>query len=101
MQTDSIHQQQKALRTKTFDQLAAEQRTASAGRDMEQPLVKSKDKEQHWETFEEKITTQGSKYNFNSNCHSLRYEMWFIQFFHINKVNLGGSAYKLLPEKKL
>ncbi|XP_040009992.1 ataxin-7-like protein 2b [Xiphias gladius] len=71
--TDSIHQQQKALGSaKTFDQLAGEQRTAPAGRDMEQLLVKLKDKEQHLETFEEKITTQGSRYNFNSNCHILR-----------------------------
>ncbi|XP_070767211.1 ataxin-7-like protein 2b [Enoplosus armatus] len=70
--TDSIHQQQKALgRTKTFDQLAVEQRTASAGRDMEQLLVKSKDKEQRLEAFEEKITSQGNKYNLNSNCHIL------------------------------
>ncbi|XP_044065556.1 ataxin-7-like protein 2b isoform X2 [Siniperca chuatsi] len=69
--TDSIHQQQKALgKTKTFDHLAVEQRAASAGRDMEQLLVKSK--EQHLEAFEEKITTQGSKYNLNSNCHFLR-----------------------------
>ncbi|KAI3357383.1 hypothetical protein L3Q82_015809 [Scortum barcoo] len=68
--SDSIHQQQKTLRTKTFDQLAAEQRPPSTCRDMEQPPVKSKDREQHWEAFEEKITTQGSKYNFNSNCHS-------------------------------
>lgn len=75
-QTDSIHQQQKALgRTKTFDQLAVEHRAASAGRDMEQLLVKSKYKEQHLEAFEEKATAQGSKYNFNSNCHILRYEI--------------------------
>lgn len=74
-QIDSIHQQQKALgRARTFDQLAAEQRTASAGRDMEQLLVKLKEKEQHLEAFEEKITTQGSRYNFSNNCHILRYE---------------------------
>lgn len=72
-QTESIHQQQKAMgRTKIFDQLAVEQRTSSAGRDMEQLPLKSKDKEQHSEAFEEKTTTQGSKYNFNSNCHILR-----------------------------
>ncbi|XP_031142739.1 ataxin-7-like protein 2b isoform X1 [Sander lucioperca] len=64
--TDSIHQQQKASgRTKTFDQLAEEQKTTSAGRDIEQLLVKSKDKEQHLEAFKEKIT-QSSK-----NCHIL------------------------------
>lgn len=69
-QTDSIHQQQKASgRTKTFDQLAEEQKTTSAGRDIEQLLVKSKDKEQHLEAFKEKIT-QSSK-----NCHILRYEI--------------------------
>ncbi|XP_076598280.1 ataxin-7-like protein 2b [Chaetodon auriga] len=71
--TDSIHQQQKVMgRTKTFDQLVVEQRMASAGRDMERLLVKSQDKEQNLEAFEEKTTTQGSKYNFNSNCHILR-----------------------------
>ncbi|XP_030277752.1 ataxin-7-like protein 2b isoform X1 [Sparus aurata] len=71
--TDSIHQQQKAMgKPKSFDQLAAEQRTASAGRDMEQLLVKSKDKEPHLEAFEEKTATQGSKYNSSSNCHILR-----------------------------
>ncbi|XP_023283206.1 ataxin-7-like protein 2 [Seriola lalandi dorsalis] len=71
--TDCIQQQQKALgRAKSFDQLAVEQRAASAGRDMEQLLVKLKDKEQHLEVFEEKITTQGNRYNFNSNCHILR-----------------------------
>lgn len=59
-------------RTKIFDQLAVEQRTASSGRDMEQLPLKSKDKEQHSEAFEEKTTTQGIKYNFNSNCHILR-----------------------------
>ncbi|XP_044208257.1 ataxin-7-like protein 2b isoform X2 [Thunnus albacares] len=70
---DSIHQQQGALgRTKTFDQLAVEQRTPSAGRDIEQLPVKSKDKEQHLEAFEEKIANQGSKTNFNNNCHILR-----------------------------
>ncbi|GLD45969.1 ataxin-7-like protein 2 isoform X1 [Lates japonicus] len=70
---DSIHQQQKALgRAKTFDQLAAEQRIASAGRDMEQLLVKLKEREQHLEASEEKITTQGSRYNFSNNCHILR-----------------------------
>lgn len=74
-QTDSIHQQQKAMgKPKSFDQLAAEQRTASAGRDMEQLLVKSKDKEPHLEAFEEKTATQGSKYNSSSNCHILRYD---------------------------
>ncbi|KAM9350952.1 ataxin-7-like protein 2b [Symphorus nematophorus] len=71
--TDSIQQQQKAMgRTKTFDQSAAEQRGALAGRDTEQLLVKSKEKEQHLEAFEEKKTTQGSKYNFSSKCHILR-----------------------------
>ncbi|XP_059189509.1 ataxin-7-like protein 2b [Centropristis striata] len=70
--TDSIHQQQKASgRSKTFDELAEEQRTASAGRDVEQLLVKSKDNEQHREASEEKTTTQSSKH-FNSNCHILR-----------------------------
>ncbi|KAL7398892.1 hypothetical protein ABVT39_016693 [Epinephelus coioides] len=71
--TDSIHQQeQKSLgRTKTVDQLAEEQKTGSTGREMEQLLVKSKDKAQHLEAFEDKITTQGSKHNFNSNCHIL------------------------------
>eukprot|EP00064_Thunnus_orientalis_P006995 superscaffoldBa00000752_g7014 len=69
---DSIHQQQGALgRTKTFDQLAVEKRTPSAGRDIEQLPVKSKDKEQHLEAFEEKIANQGSKTNFNNNCHIL------------------------------
>ncbi|XP_074501128.1 ataxin-7-like protein 2b [Sebastes fasciatus] len=69
--TDSIHQQQKSSgRTKTFDQLAEEQKTASAGRDTEQLLVKSKDNEQHLEAFEEKITTQSSK-TFNSSCNIL------------------------------
>ncbi|XP_029362637.1 ataxin-7-like protein 2b [Echeneis naucrates] len=64
--TDSIHQQQKAVRRiKTFDQVAA-------GRDMEQLLVKLKDKEQHGTAMEEKITTQANRYNFNSNCHILR-----------------------------
>ncbi|XP_035511903.1 ataxin-7-like protein 2b isoform X1 [Morone saxatilis] len=68
--TDSIHQQQKALgRTKTFGQLAVEQRTTPTGRDVEQSLVKSEDKEQHLEAFEEKKMTQGSKYNFSSNRH--------------------------------
>ncbi|XP_045912356.1 ataxin-7-like protein 2b isoform X2 [Micropterus dolomieu] len=71
--TDSIHQQQKTMgRTKTFDQLAVEQRAACAGRHVEQLLVKSKDIEQHLEAFEEKITTRGSKYNLNSSCHILR-----------------------------
>ncbi|XP_019114778.2 ataxin-7-like protein 2b isoform X2 [Larimichthys crocea] len=70
--TGSIQQQQKAMgKTKTFDQLAVEQRTASEGRDMEQLLVKPKDKE-HLEAFEDKKTTQGCKYNFNSNVHILR-----------------------------
>ncbi|XP_071332106.1 ataxin-7-like protein 2b isoform X1 [Trachinotus anak] len=71
--TDSIHQQQKALgRASTSGQLAVEQRAASAGRDMELFLVKLKEKEQHLEAFEEKITTQGNRYNFNSNCNILR-----------------------------
>ncbi|XP_040914534.1 ataxin-7-like protein 2b [Toxotes jaculatrix] len=71
--TDSIHQQQKALgRAKTFDQLAVEQRTTSAGREVEQLVVKLKDKEQLVEAFEEKITTQSSRYSFSSNCHILR-----------------------------
>lgn len=61
-------------RTKTFDQLAVEQRAACAGRHVEQLLVKSKDIEQHLEAFEEKITTRGSKYNLNSSCHILRYD---------------------------
>lgn len=76
-QTDSIHQQQQQAsgRTKTFDQLAEEQKTASTGRDMEELPVKSKDKEIQPEAFEEKITTQGSKQNFNSNGRSLRYEI--------------------------
>ncbi len=73
-QIDSIHQQQKAMgRTKTFDQLAVEQRAASAGRDMEPLLVESKHKEKHLEAFDEKKATQGSKYNLNSNCLILRY----------------------------
>ncbi|XP_075951331.1 ataxin-7-like protein 2b isoform X2 [Anarhichas minor] len=71
--TDSVHQQQKALgRTKTSDQLTEEQKTASAGRDMEQLPVKSKDKEQHHQQ-QEKITLQSST-TFNSNCHILRSE---------------------------
>ncbi|XP_068453944.1 ataxin-7-like protein 2b isoform X2 [Clinocottus analis] len=54
---DSIHQQQKALgRTKTFDQLTEEQKTASAGQDIEQLPVKSKNKEQQ----QEKIALQSS-----------------------------------------
>ena len=65
-------------RTKTFDQLAAEQKAAPAGRDTEQLLVKSKEKEQHLEAFEEKTTTQGSKYSINSKCHILRYEIRFL-----------------------
>ncbi|XP_019944339.2 ataxin-7-like protein 2b [Paralichthys olivaceus] len=68
--TDSMHQQQKAQgRTKTFDQLSVEQRERipSAGRDVEQLLVKLKDKEQH---SEEKLT-QGSRHNLSSNCHIL------------------------------
>ncbi|CAK6951330.1 ataxin-7-like protein 2b isoform X1 [Scomber scombrus] len=70
--TDSIHQQQGASgRTKTFDQLAVQQRTPSAGRDMEQLPVKSKDKEQPLEDFEEKIATQRNKNNFSNNCHML------------------------------
>ncbi|XP_054465557.1 ataxin-7-like protein 2b isoform X2 [Anoplopoma fimbria] len=64
--TDSIHQQQKALeRIKTPDQLTEEKKTASAGRDMEQLPVKPKDREQHHQQ-QEKITTQSSK-TFNSN----------------------------------
>uniref|UniRef100_UPI0037E9785A ataxin-7-like protein 2b n=1 Tax=Semicossyphus pulcher TaxID=241346 RepID=UPI0037E9785A len=71
--TDSIQQQQKALgRTKTSDQLAVEPKTASAGRNMEQLLVKTKDNLRHLEALEDKITTQGSKYHFNSSCHILR-----------------------------
>ncbi|XP_035499862.1 ataxin-7-like protein 2b isoform X2 [Scophthalmus maximus] len=69
--TDSIHQQPKALgRARTFDQLAGEQRVAPAGRDVEQVHVKLKDKEQHLESCEEKLT-QGSRCNCNSNCHML------------------------------
>lgn len=69
--TDSIHQPQKAVgRTKGFDQLAAEQTTASVGRDTGQLPLKSKGKAQDLE--EKTTTTQGSKYNFSSNCHTLR-----------------------------
>ncbi|XP_068589239.1 ataxin-7-like protein 2b isoform X1 [Cebidichthys violaceus] len=68
--TDSIQQQQKALgRTKTFDQLTEEQKRASAGRDMEQLPVKSKDKEQHHQQ-QEKIILQIT--TSNSNCHIVR-----------------------------
>lgn len=70
LQSESIHHQQKTLgRAKSFDQLTVEQR---AGRDLEQLLVKLKDKEQNVETVEEKISTQGNKYNFKNNCHLLR-----------------------------
>ncbi|KAM7404609.1 hypothetical protein PAMP_011942 [Pampus punctatissimus] len=73
---ESIHQQQRALgRTRAFDQLAVEQRTPSAGRDMEQLPVKSKDKEHHLEAFEEKMATQGNKNKFNNNCHILSRSM--------------------------
>ncbi|XP_053281206.1 ataxin-7-like protein 2b [Pleuronectes platessa] len=59
-------------RTKTSDQLSVEQRERipCAGRDMEPLLVKLKDKEQHSEAFEEKLT-QGSRHNLGSNCHIL------------------------------
>lgn len=73
--TDSIHQPQKAVgRTKAFDQQAAEQTTASVGRDTGQLPLKSKGKAQGLEDLEDKTTTttQGSKYNFSSNCHTLR-----------------------------
>ncbi|XP_026188531.1 ataxin-7-like protein 2b isoform X2 [Mastacembelus armatus] len=64
--TDNIHQQQKALgKTKTTHQLTLEQRTASAGRDIEKHPVKSKVKAQH---LDDKIT-QGNKSKLNSNCH--------------------------------
>ncbi|XP_034445877.1 ataxin-7-like protein 2b [Hippoglossus hippoglossus] len=66
-------QQQKAQgRTKVSDQLSVEQRERipSAGRDMAPLLVKLKDKEQHSEAFEEKLT-QGSRHNLGSNCHIL------------------------------
>lgn len=73
LQIDSTHQQQKAVgKPATADQLAVEQKTASAGPDMEQLLVKSKHKDKHLEPLKEKITNQGSKYNFNGNCHLLR-----------------------------
>ncbi|XP_062247660.1 ataxin-7-like protein 2b [Platichthys flesus] len=65
--------QQKAQgRTKTSEQLSVEQRgrIPCAGRDMEPLLVKLKDKEQHSEAFEEKLT-QGSRHNLGSNCHIL------------------------------
>ena len=81
IQTDSIHQQQKALgRAKTFEWLAGEQRTPSASRDTEQLFVKLKDKEKNLEAFEEKITTQGSRYKFSSNCNILRYGIQFISY---------------------
>ncbi|XP_042347871.1 ataxin-7-like protein 2b [Plectropomus leopardus] len=68
---DSIHQQQQkpSGRTKIVERLAEEQKTVPTDREMEQLLVKSKDKVQHLEAFEEKITTQGSKYSFSSNRH--------------------------------
>nr|XP_046253148.1 ataxin-7-like protein 2b isoform X2 [Scatophagus argus] len=66
--TEPIQQQKLMGKTKIFDRLAVEQRTAPASQDMEQLLVKSKDKEQRWEAFEEKSTAQSNKYNFNSNC---------------------------------
>ncbi|XP_028266065.1 ataxin-7-like protein 2b [Parambassis ranga] len=67
---DSIHQQQNASgKLKIIDQLAVEQKMASAARDKEQLLVKSKHKEKHLDTLEEKMTTQG---NLSSNCHILR-----------------------------
>uniref|UniRef100_A0A3P8TUI8 Ataxin 7-like 2b n=1 Tax=Amphiprion percula TaxID=161767 RepID=A0A3P8TUI8_AMPPE len=71
--TDSINQQQKtSAKPKTIDQLAAEKTKVSGGLEVEQLFDKSKHKDKHLEAFEEKITTQGSKYNFNSNCHILR-----------------------------
>lgn len=59
-----------------------QQKTPSAGRDMEHLPVKSKDKEQPLETFEEKIATQRNKNNFSNNCHMLRYR---IGCFHTKK----------------
>ncbi|KAM3618012.1 uncharacterized protein V6R79_014068 [Siganus canaliculatus] len=54
--------------TKTLDQ-----RTTSAGRDLEQLLVKSKDKQElHLEASGEKATAQDSQYNLNTNSHMLR-----------------------------
>ncbi|XP_034000803.1 ataxin-7-like protein 2b isoform X2 [Trematomus bernacchii] len=72
--TDSIHQQQKALgRSNTLAQLAEEQKPASIGHALDQLLVNSKDKEQHLEAFEDTKTTQTSK-TFNSNFHIPRSE---------------------------
>ncbi|XP_041654581.1 ataxin-7-like protein 2b isoform X2 [Cheilinus undulatus] len=71
--TDSIQQQQKALgKTKTFDQLEAEPKTGSAGRNIEQLPVKTKEKTQHSEAFEDNIKTQSNKCNLKSSCHILR-----------------------------
>lgn len=65
-QTDALHQQQKTpTKAKPSDHLAAEQRRVSSG---QQPPVKSKEKEQHVEVFDEKVT-QGSRHN----CHVLGY----------------------------
>ncbi|XP_016891265.1 ataxin-7-like protein 2b isoform X2 [Cynoglossus semilaevis] len=62
--TDALHQQQKTpTKAKPSDHLAAEQRRVSSG---QQPPVKSKEKEQHVEVFDEKVT-QGSRHN----CHVL------------------------------
>ena len=77
LSTQANTTQQKAQgRTKTSDQSSVEprERVPSAGRDTEPLLVKLKDKEQHSEAFEEKLT-QGSRHNLSGNCHILGYEI--------------------------
>ncbi|XP_071399686.1 ataxin-7-like protein 2b [Centroberyx affinis] len=69
----SIHQRRKVLgRSKTFDQLVMEQRTGSAGHDLERLPVPPKDAQPHSEAAEEKSATQCNKPNFGSNCPILR-----------------------------
>ncbi|XP_034028138.1 ataxin-7-like protein 2b isoform X2 [Thalassophryne amazonica] len=71
--TEPIHQQQSALsRSKTFDQLAREPRSSSAGGEQDQHCVKLKIAEPSLEAFEKKSATPSSKYNIHSNCNILR-----------------------------
>ncbi|KAM4609668.1 ataxin-7-like protein 2b isoform 2-T2 [Polymixia lowei] len=74
----SVHQRRKVVgRSKTFDQLVMEQRTGSAGRDLEQlPVSREshtpKNTPQYPEVPEETSAGQRSKHNLSSNCPILR-----------------------------
>ncbi|KAM3872373.1 ataxin-7-like protein 2b [Diretmus argenteus] len=66
---NSIHQRRKVMgRSKTVDQLMVDQRTGSAGYNLERLPVPSKDTPRHSDAPDETSATQHSKHNFGSNC---------------------------------